>query len=65
MCIENHHCPKRQAELLKKYLNEKEIEIGHSQCLHAVSRMYGYKDWNTFSAVIKKLELSQEKNFNV
>lgn len=44
---------KLQASILKKYLNQNNSQITHSSCLHAVAKMYGFKDWNTASAYFK------------
>lgn len=44
---------KSQANILKNYLNQNNASITHSSCLHAISKIYGFKDWNTASASLK------------
>ncbi len=44
---------KLQASILKNYLNQNNASITHSSCLHAVAKMYGFKDWNTAAAYLK------------
>lgn len=43
---------KKQAHLLKTFLNEKHSDISHSSCLQAVAKINGYKDWNTMQSML-------------
>lgn len=43
---------KKQANLLKAFLNEKHSSISHSSCLQAIAKMNGYKDWNTMQSLL-------------
>lgn len=45
---------KKQARLLKVFLNEKYSDISHSSCLQALAIINGYQDWNTMQAILKK-----------
>lgn len=53
---------KFQADTLKKFLQSKDIALAHTSCLHAVSKIYGFKNWNTFKAIIERAKkpLSQD-----
>jgi len=44
---------KKQAQVLKSFLNEKFGDVSHSSCLQAIAKMNGYKDWNTMQSIIK------------
>ncbi len=44
---------KRQAVILKNFLNQNNSAISQSSCLQAVAQMQGFKDWNTVSAALK------------
>ena len=39
---------KQQAQNLRQILISDGIKLSHSRALECVSRIYGYKDWNTF-----------------
>ncbi len=41
---------KQQAQTLRQDLIANGIKLSHSRALECVSRIYGYKDWNTFRA---------------
>lgn len=43
---------KAQARRLRSDLAGKGTEIGHAKSLELVARQYGFRDWNTMSAVI-------------
>lgn len=47
---------KKQANLLKIFLNEKHSNISHSSCLQAIAKINGYKDWNTMQSVLENHE---------
>lgn len=48
---------KEKAKLVKKIIKEKcDFEISHSHSLELVSQVFGFKDWNTASALIKPKE---------
>ncbi len=47
---------KPQVKRLKDFLKEKEIILKLGHCYEAVSVMYGYPNWDTFSAHLKKNE---------
>lgn len=53
---------KFQSDTLKKFLQSKDIALAHTSCLHAISKIYGFKNWNTFKAIIEnsKKQLSQD-----
>ena len=44
---------KKQAQILKSFLNEKFGDVALSSCLQAIAKINGYKDWNTMQAIIK------------
>ncbi len=45
---------KKQAHILKSFLNKKSPDISLSSCLQAIAIINGYKDWNTMNAIIIK-----------
>ncbi len=47
---------KQQAVILRDYLNQAEKIITLSSAYHAISKMHGFKNWNIFSAFLKKLD---------
>ena len=47
---------KNQASILKDYLKQANSAISHSSCLHAISKIHGYEDWNTMCAMLKDKE---------
>lgn len=49
----------KQAAILKDYLKQKDIKLGQQSCLHAISKINGFENWQTMSAIIKRLEQSQ------
>ena len=42
------------AKNLKQQLSEYKIALTHSQALEFLSRVFGYKNWHTLSAVLDK-----------
>ncbi len=44
---------KKQAQVLKSFLNEKFGDVSHSSCLQAIAKINGYEDWNTMQSIIK------------
>lgn len=45
---------KEKAKTARKFLKEKcDVDISHSHSLELVSQVFGFKDWNTASAVTK------------
>ena len=44
---------KKQAQILRSFLDEKFGDVSHSSCLQAIAKINGYKDWNTMQAIIK------------
>jgi len=46
---------KKQAQILKSFLNEKFGDVTLSSCLQAIAKINGYKDWNTMQAIIKNI----------
>ncbi|HHT7352493.1 TPA: glyoxalase superfamily protein, partial [Legionella pneumophila] len=44
---------KKQAQVLKSFLDEKFGDVSHSSCLQAIAKINGYKDWNTMQSIIK------------
>ena len=44
---------KRQAKWLREQTGSEGAGIGHSRALELVAKSYGYRDWNTFHAVIR------------
>ena len=45
---------KEKAKLIRKFMKEKcNADISHSYCLELSSQLFGFKDWNTASAVSK------------
>ncbi len=47
---------KKQAQILKEFLNKKDATITISTCYLAIAKMNGFKDWNTMSAWLKENE---------
>jgi hypothetical protein len=43
---------KAQASTIKTFLKEKEINISHGSCLHLLSNINGFKNWNVFKAFL-------------
>lgn len=50
---------KKQASILKKFINDNK-ELTHTASLHAISRIYGFKNFNTLKALLNK----ESKNEN-
>ena len=46
--------PKKQAAILKEYFKSKNIDVKLSYCYEAISKMHGYENWNTYSAILKR-----------
>jgi hypothetical protein len=45
---------KEKAKVIRKFLKEKHsVDIPHGHCLDLVSQLFGSKDWNTASAMVK------------
>lgn len=38
------------AKTLRQELQNRKIELGHSECLEVVARQFGFRDWNTLAA---------------
>lgn len=52
---------KEKAKTLRKFLKEKyAVDVSQGHSLELVSHLFGYKDWNTASAIAKK-EVGAEK----
>ena len=47
---------KSTAKLLKIEMKSHGIEIKHGNCLNICSRFFGYRDWNTASALLRRLQ---------
>ena len=47
---------KRQVNALRAYLKEKEIILTLGHCYECLARIYGYQNWDTFCAILKKNE---------
>lgn len=45
---------KKQVKALRVFLKEKDTSVCLGHCYEAVSKMYGYANWDTFSAILKK-----------
>lgn len=45
---------KAQAKRLRRLMADKGAVVGHSQALEIIADHYGYRDWNTLSAQLKK-----------
>lgn len=51
---------KIRSQLLAQWFQENYgIKVKHGHCLDLVSRIYGFKDWNTFSAALESKEVRQ------
>ncbi len=48
----NIEAAKKQATILKEYISKTNQGISHSACLHAIARINGWENWNTFKAVL-------------
>jgi hypothetical protein len=45
---------KEKAKLIRSFINEKSsADVSHSHCLELASKLFGFHDWNTASAVLK------------
>lgn len=45
---------KDKAKVIKKFMKEKcNSDISHSHCLELISQIFGIKDWNTVSGLVK------------
>lgn len=47
---------KSTAKLLKIEMKSHGIEIKHGNCLNICSRFFGYRDWNTAAALLRRLQ---------
>lgn len=45
---------KAQIKILREYLKAADFELSQSSAYHAVSKMYGFENWNTLSAHLKE-----------
>jgi len=52
---------KSQAQRLRHFLADKDIEISQASSLEALAKQYGYRDWNVLSALAKRQ--SSENNW--
>ncbi len=41
---------KAMAKTLRQELQNRKIELGHSECLEVVAKQFGFRDWNTMAA---------------
>ena len=55
---------KASANLLRDVLSAKGCQLKHSESLEIISRIDGYRDWNTYSADIAKMHLSRDMNIS-
>ncbi|WP_374030839.1 glyoxalase superfamily protein [Bdellovibrio bacteriovorus] len=48
---------KERAKVIRSFLKEKYgIDVSHSHCVEMASKVFGFKDWNTASAMLKPKE---------
>ena len=47
---------KSQVEVMRTYLKVVDIELKQMNAYNCLSKMYGFSDWNTLSATLKKEE---------
>ena len=47
---------KEIARKLQEIIKEYDESASYQSCLHAVSRYYGYENWNTLSAILIRKE---------
>lgn len=51
---------KEKAKFVRSFIKEKSgANLSHSYCLELASKLYGFKDWNTASAVLKPRETKE------
>jgi hypothetical protein len=48
---------KKQAKLAGAYLQSKGIELSHSNCLHLIACINGFKNWQTLKPTLKNNEI--------
>lgn len=48
---------KKRAKRLKNGLEALGVRIKHMQALDLIARMYNYRDWNVFSAIVTRNEM--------
>jgi hypothetical protein len=45
---------KKKSKVIRKFLNEKyNVDVSQGHCLELISKVFGFKDWNTASAALK------------
>ncbi len=53
----NKETIKRQVKVIRDFLAANEISLNQSSAYNCVSKMYGFENWNTFSAFLNKKEV--------
>lgn len=49
---------KNEAKTLRQFLVEQGCDLGHGKCLEAIAKIRGYKNWDTASAVLRRIPLA-------
>lgn len=45
---------KERAKVVRSFMKEKYgVDVSHSHCVEVASKVFGFKDWNTASAILK------------
>ncbi|MCA0399497.1 MAG: hypothetical protein LCH38_01630 [Proteobacteria bacterium] len=47
---------KAMAKTLRQELSNRNIDLGHSECLEVVAKQFGHRDWNTMAADLKRFQ---------
>lgn len=48
---------KEKAKVIRSFIKEKyNVDVSHSHCVEMTSKVFGFKDWNTASAMLKPKE---------
>ena len=53
---------KEIARKIQELISEYDEKASYQSCLNAVSRYYGYENWNTLSAILREKENDHRKN---
>lgn len=63
MSIHTKESLKEKATIIRTFLKEKcDADISHSQSLELISKIFGFKDWNTASAMLESKPKLKQKS---
>lgn len=52
--MRSHLDAKAMAKSLRQELHNRNIELGHSECLEVVAKQFGFRDWNTMAVEVER-----------